>query len=126
MTEDILDDSLVVRGAIGHRDIFGMSLAAFFCSFRYLGNLILKAYDPAKQIFGRDGSPSPQSKTDASETRPYRSATDPVECAELRADLNGLTENKFAYLLANFPLVPEPVKDAARNAYRNVERGWIE
>ena len=39
---------------------------------------ILKAYDLAKEIFGRDGSPSrPQSKTDASETRPYHDATIP-------------------------------------------------
>jgi hypothetical protein len=40
--------------------------------------------------------------------------------------INGLTKNKFAYLLTTFPPVPEPVKDAARNAYRDVERGWIE
>jgi hypothetical protein len=91
------------------------------------GNLILKAYDLAKHSFGRDGSPSrPQSKADASETRPYHGATEPVERTELRADLIGLTEDEFAFLLITFPLVPDPVKNATRNAHRDVERGWIQ
>jgi hypothetical protein len=58
--------------------------------------------------------------------------TDPVERARLRAELDGiiahlyeLTEEEFAYILTTFPLVPEPVKLAARNAYRDVERGLI-
>ncbi|HBA84215.1 MAG TPA: ATP-binding protein [Verrucomicrobia bacterium] len=59
-------------------------------------------------------------------------AIDPVERAKLRAELDGLiahlyglTEEEFAYILTTFPLVADPVKDAARNAYRDVERGLI-
>jgi hypothetical protein len=55
-----------------------------------------------------------------------------VERAKLRAELDGLiahlyglTEEEFAYILTTFPLVPEPVKVAAQNAYRDVERGLI-
>jgi hypothetical protein len=59
-------------------------------------------------------------------------ATDPAERARLRAELDGLvahlyglTEAEFAHVLAAFPLVAEPVKIAALNAYRDVERGLI-
>lgn len=59
-------------------------------------------------------------------------ATDPVESARLRAELDGLiahlyglTEAEFAHILGTFPLVAEPVKIAALNAYRDVERGLI-
>ena len=59
-------------------------------------------------------------------------AADPVERARLRAELDGLiahlyglTEAEFAHILGTFPLVAEPVKIAARNAYRDVERGLI-
>jgi len=52
--------------------------------------------------------------------------------ARLRAELDGiiahvyeLTEEEFAYILTTFPFVPDPVKIAARNAYRDVERGLI-
>ena len=62
-----------------------------------------------------------------------KGATDPVERARLRAELDGLiahlyglTEAEFAYILTTFPLVPEPVKIAAQNAYRDVERGLIQ
>ncbi len=58
--------------------------------------------------------------------------TDSTERAKLRAELDGLiahlyglTEEEFAHLLTTFPLVPEPVKVAAQNAYRDVERGLI-
>jgi hypothetical protein len=58
--------------------------------------------------------------------------TNPVERAKLRAELDGiiahlyeLTEEEFAYILTTFPLVADPVKVAARNAYRDVERGLI-
>jgi hypothetical protein len=58
--------------------------------------------------------------------------TDPAERGRLRAELDGiiahlygLTEEEFAYILATFPLVPEPVKVAAQNAYRDVDRGLI-
>ena len=61
-----------------------------------------------------------------------KGVTDPVERAKLRAELDGmiahlyeLTEEEFSYILTTFPLVPEPVKLAARNAYRDVERGLI-
>ena len=60
-------------------------------------------------------------------------ATDPAERARLRAELDGLiahlyglTEAEFAHVLSTFPLVPEPVKIAALNAYRDVERGLIQ
>jgi hypothetical protein len=60
-------------------------------------------------------------------------ATDPAERARLRVELDGLiahlyglTEAEFAHVLSTFPLVPEPVKIAALNAYRDVERGLIQ
>jgi hypothetical protein len=37
----------------------------------------------------------------------------------------GLMDEEFAHILTTFPLVPEPVKSAALNAYRDVERGLI-
>ncbi|MFA7062226.1 MAG: hypothetical protein WC156_15585 [Pedobacter sp.] len=37
----------------------------------------------------------------------------------------GLTEEEFAYILTTFPLVADPVKIAAQNAYRDVKRGMI-
>jgi hypothetical protein len=59
-------------------------------------------------------------------------ATDPAERARLRAELDGLvahlyglTEEEFAHILGTFPLVDEAVRVAARNAYRDVERGLI-
>jgi hypothetical protein len=58
--------------------------------------------------------------------------TDPVKRSVLRAELDGLvahlyglTEAEFAHILSTFPLVPDPVKVAAQNAYRDVERGLI-
>lgn len=58
--------------------------------------------------------------------------TDPTERARLRAELDGLVaqlygmaEEEFAYILTTFPLVPEPVKIAVLNAYRDAERGLI-
>jgi hypothetical protein len=58
--------------------------------------------------------------------------TDAVQRAVLRAELDGLiahlyglTEAEFAHVLSTFPLVPDPVKIAAQNAYRDVERGLI-
>ena len=59
--------------------------------------------------------------------------TDPAERARLRAELDGLvahlydlSEEEFTHILGSFPLVPEPVKQAARNAYRDVARGLIQ
>jgi hypothetical protein len=61
-----------------------------------------------------------------------KGATNEVERARLRAELDGLvahlyglTEEEFAYILTTFPLVSETVKNAAQNAYRDVERGLI-
>ena len=61
-----------------------------------------------------------------------RGVTNEVERGKLRAELDGmiahlygLTEKEFAYILTTFPIVPEPVKVAAINAYRDVERGLI-
>jgi len=52
-------------------------------------------------------------------------ATASAERARLRAELDGLvaqlyglTESEFAYILTTFPLVAQPVKDAALEAYR--------
>jgi hypothetical protein len=51
--------------------------------------------------------------------------TDPVARATLRAELDGLvahlyglTEDEFAYILTTFPLVAQPVKEAALGAFR--------
>lgn len=58
--------------------------------------------------------------------------TGDVERGRLRAELDGLiahlyglTEEEFAYILTTFPLVADPVKIDAQNAYRDVERGLI-
>lgn len=57
---------------------------------------------------------------------------DEVQRARLRAELDGmiahiygLTEEEFAYILSAFPLVPEPVKVSAQNAYRDVEKELV-
>ena len=59
--------------------------------------------------------------------------TEPLQRARLRAELDGLiahvyslTETEFAHVLGAFPLVADPVKVAAQNAYRDVERGLIQ
>jgi hypothetical protein len=58
--------------------------------------------------------------------------TDATERAKLRAELDGLIahlygldEEEFVHILSTFPLVPDPVKVATHNAYRDVERGLI-
>jgi hypothetical protein len=58
--------------------------------------------------------------------------TDATGRAELRAELDGLiahlyglTEEEFVHVLSTFPLVPDPMKVATQNAYRDVERGLI-
>ena len=53
------------------------------------------------------------------------SALNFAELDGLIAHLYGLTEGEFAHVLATFPLVAEPLKIAAQNAYRDVERGLI-
>lgn len=59
-------------------------------------------------------------------------ATQTDERAQLRAELDGmvahlygLTEAEFAHILHTFPLVAEPTKIAALNAWRDVQRGLI-
>lgn len=56
--------------------------------------------------------------------------TDAGERGVLRAELDamvahlyGLDEGEFAHILATFPLVAEPTKLAARNKFRDLERG---
>jgi hypothetical protein len=51
--------------------------------------------------------------------------TDETQRAKLRAELDGtithlynLTETEFTHILSTFPIVPEPVKQAALEAYR--------
>lgn len=60
-------------------------------------------------------------------------ATDPLERANLRAELDGLvahlyglTEEEFAHILSTFPLVANAVKVDARNAYRRVAHQLIQ
>lgn len=64
---------------------------------------------------------------------PRYGATDATERAQLRAELDGLvahlyglTESEFAHILGTFPLVAEAVKQAARQAFRDVESGLIQ
>lgn len=59
-------------------------------------------------------------------------ATQDYERNKLRAELDGiiahiygLTEEEFIYILSTFPIVPQPQKVSAQNAYRDVERGLI-
>jgi hypothetical protein len=51
--------------------------------------------------------------------------TDSSRAANLLAHLFGLTEAKFFHILTTFPLLAEPVKVVALNAYRDVERGLV-
>ncbi|MGA1285857.1 MAG: hypothetical protein ACO34J_17630 [Prochlorothrix sp.] len=58
--------------------------------------------------------------------------TNPVQRAQLRAELDGLiahlyglSEPEFAHILSTFPIVPDPIKQAALNAYRDIERGLL-
>ena len=58
--------------------------------------------------------------------------TDPAQRVQLRAELDGLvahlyglTESEFAHILTTFPLVAEPVKTAALQAYRDVAAGKV-
>ena len=59
-------------------------------------------------------------------------ATDTAERAKLRAELDGLgahlsglSEEEFTHILGTVPLVAEPAKVAALNAWRDVQRGLI-
>lgn len=48
-----------------------------------------------------------------------------AELDGLIAHLYGLTEVEFSHVLRAFPIVPDPVKIAALNAYRDVAKGLI-
>lgn len=59
--------------------------------------------------------------------------TEPVARGKLRAELDGLVAHlyglndaEFQHILATFPLVPEPQKIAAYNAFRDVARGLVQ
>ena len=59
--------------------------------------------------------------------------TDPTERARLRAEMDGLvahlyglTEEEFVHILGTFPLVAEPIKIAAHQAFRDVASGLIQ
>ena len=95
--------------------------------------------DLAKAVGLKAQSPHPSplpagegtSQRSAAKTSQY-GATAPTERAQLRAELDGLvahlyglTEAEFVHILGTFPLVAQPVKVAAQNAYRDVERGLI-
>lgn len=61
-----------------------------------------------------------------------KAVRDEAQRAALRAELDGLvahlyglTEDEFAHILSTFPLVADPVKVAAQNAYRDVQRGVV-
>jgi hypothetical protein len=63
---------------------------------------------------------------------PRDGAHDPTERARLRAELDGLvahcyglTVGEFDHVLDAFPLVAEPTKVAAANAWRDVQIGLI-
>jgi hypothetical protein len=73
-----------------------------------------------------------KSKKEKGKSEEIVGVTDEVERAKLRAELDGiiahlygLTEIEFAHILSTFPIVPDPTKQAALNAYRDVERGVI-
>lgn len=62
----------------------------------------------------------------------HNGITNEIERGKLRAELDGiiahlygLTEAEFAHILSTFPLVPDATKQAALNAYRDVDRGLI-
>ena len=55
----------------------------------------------------------------------YERNTLRAELDGIIAHIYGLTEEEFTYILSTFPIVPQPQKVAAHNAYRDVERGLI-
>ena len=86
-------------------------------------------FDDLAQAVGLSPHPYPLPKGEGAKY----GATDPTERARLRAELDGLvahlyglSEAEFAHILGTFPLVAEPTKTAALNAWRDVERGLIQ
>ena len=43
----------------------------------------------------------------------------------LNDETKGGREDEFAHILTSFPLVADPIKVAARNAYRDVAKGLL-
>ena len=90
-------------------------------------------FDDLAKSVGLKPNPSTGSgRTGGVAGRTEYGATDPTERAQLRAELDGLvahlyglTEAEFVHILGTFPLVAEPVKVAALNAWRDVQRGLI-
>ena len=76
--------------------------------------------DLAKEIFGKRASAASVGATAYADRAKLRAELD-----GLVAHLYGLTEEEFAYILTTFPLVPDAVKIAAPNAFRNVEKGLV-
>jgi len=76
--------------------------------------------DLAREIFGGKATAKSVGVTEAVARAKLRAELD-----GLIAHLYGLTEDEFAHILTTFPLVPDPVKVAAHNAFRNVEKGLI-
>jgi hypothetical protein len=60
-----------------------------------------------------------------------RGVTCPTERARLRAELDGLSAHlyglteEFVSVLSTLSVVPDPIKEAAHNAFRDVARGLV-
>ena len=76
--------------------------------------------DLAKEVFGKKATSATIGATDQTERNRLRAELDGII-----AHLYGLTEAEFAYILTTFPIVPDPIKTAAHNAYRDVARGVV-
>jgi hypothetical protein len=79
-------------------------------------------------VYDRRTSPTAPNPPDAHRAPLQFGVTDPAARATLRAELDGLvahlyglTEDEFAYILTTFPLVAQPVKDAALEAFRTFQ-----
>jgi hypothetical protein len=74
----------------------------------------------AKDIFGKQATSRTVGATEPSERLRLRAELD-----ALVANLYGLTEEEFAYILTTFPLVSDEVKVATHNAFRSVQKGLL-
>lgn len=106
--------------------------ARLICTTPEFDDLAKEIVDEPSRLVGtrRDAASTVRTSRDGSSTF---GATDSAERAKLRAELDGLvahlyglTEDEFAYILTTFPLVPDAVKIAAHNAFRNVEKGLVQ
>jgi hypothetical protein len=73
--------------------------------------------DLAKEIFGKKASSRSVGITDPADRMRLRAELD-----ALIAQLYGLTEEEFAYILITFPLVDESVKQLTLNTFRDLQR----